>query len=152
MTDEEKKAIEYVKNIKNWWWNNSPDRIYSINKTDIEQFDIVLNLIEELNWQVNEQKTLLKYKTDRIEELKEELEIYKIYTKQEDLQDFDLFIKQNYVSKDEYKKAIETTFEVCNKHWIDKIKAKIEELDYNDFSNFERRCKQEILQSLLDKE
>ena len=34
----------------------------------------------------------------------------------------------------------------------DKIKAKIEELDYNDIANFERRCKQEVLQSLLEKE
>ena len=36
--------------------------------------------------------------------------------------------------------------------WKDKIKAKIEELDYNDIGNFERRCKQEVLQSLLEKE
>lgn len=34
----------------------------------------------------------------------------------------------------------------------DKIKSKIEELDYNDIGNFERRCKQEVLQSLLEKE
>ena len=32
-----------------------------------------------------------------------------------------------------------------------KIKAKIEELDYNDISNFERRCKQEVLKEVLDK-
>ena len=32
----------------------------------------------------------------------------------------------------------------------DKIKAKIEELDYNDIGNFERRCKQEVLQSLKE--
>lgn len=40
------------------------------------------------------------------------------------------------------------------KYWVhkDKIKAKIEELDYNDIGNFERRCKQEVLQSLLEKE
>lgn len=63
MSDEEKKAIEYVKNIKSWWWDNSPNRIYSINRTDIEQFDIVLNLTER------QQK--------EIEELKEENEKYK---------------------------------------------------------------------------
>ena len=38
------------------------------------------------------------------------------------------------------------------KELVDKIKAKIEELDYNDIGNFERRCKQEVLQSLLEKE
>ena len=35
---------------------------------------------------------------------------------------------------------------------VDKIKAEIEELDDNDIGNFERRCKQEVLQSLLEKE
>lgn len=34
----------------------------------------------------------------------------------------------------------------------DKIKAKIKQLDYNDIGNFERRCKQEVLQSLLEEE
>lgn len=35
---------------------------------------------------------------------------------------------------------------------IQKVKDKIEELDYKDIGNFERRCKQEVLQSLLEKE
>ena len=38
---------------------------------------------------------------------------------------------------------------------IDKVlkqSKEIEELDYNDIGNFERRCKQEVLQSLLEKE
>ncbi len=49
LSEEEKiRAIEYIKNMKNWWWDNSPDRVYSINKMDIEQFDIVLNYISEL--------------------------------------------------------------------------------------------------------
>ena len=52
-----------------------------------------------------------------------------------------------------YEKYYEEMEEV-NKKFIavDKIKAKIEELDYNDIGNFERRCKQEVLQSLLEKE
>ena len=56
MSDEEKKAIEYVKNIKSWWWDNSPNRIYSINRTDIEQFDIVLNLTERQQKEIEELK------------------------------------------------------------------------------------------------
>ena len=35
---------------------------------------------------------------------------------------------------------------------IQKVKDKIEELDYKDIGNFERRCKQYVLQSLLEKE
>ena len=33
-----------------------------------------------------------------------------------------------------------------------KVEAKIEQLDYNDIGNFERRCKREVLQELLGKE
>ena len=47
MTDEEKKAIEHLKEIKRWWWKNSPDRVYAINLSDIEQFDTIVNLIEK---------------------------------------------------------------------------------------------------------
>lgn len=65
MSDEEKKAIEYVKNIKSWWWDNSPNRIYSINRTDIEQFDIVLNLIERQQKEIEE---LVKVSKECIEE------------------------------------------------------------------------------------
>ena len=49
-----------------------------------------------------------------------------------------------------YIKGTNDAHELCNKMWKDKIKAKIEELDYNDIGNFERRCKQEVLQSLLE--
>ena len=52
-SNEEINAIQYIKNIKNWWWNNSPDRIYTINKSDIEQFDILLNLIEKQDKTIN---------------------------------------------------------------------------------------------------
>ena len=55
--------------------------------------------------------------------------------------------KINYI-----KRSFDYCVEQENKKWEDKIKAKIEELDYNDIGNFERRCKQEVLQSLLEKE
>ena len=40
-----------------------------------------------------------------------------------------------------------------NKKYISKneIKAKINQLNYNDISNFERRCKQEVLEEILEK-
>lgn len=84
MSDEEKKAIEYVKNIKSWWWDNSPNRIYSINRTDIEQFDVVLSLIEK------DQK--------EIEELKEKNEKYK---------NPPFFDEENYIENDKIKAKIE---------------------------------------------
>ena len=61
LSDEEKKAIEYVKNIKNWWWDNTPNRVYAINKNDIEQFDIILNLIEKQQKEIEELEQRLEY-------------------------------------------------------------------------------------------
>ena len=52
----------------------------------------------------------------------------------------------------QWEERCKLTFELENSISNDKIKAKIEELDYNDIGNFERRCKQEVLQSLLEKE
>ena len=57
---EEKKAIEHIKNIKSWWWSNSPDRVYAINKLDIEQFDVLLNLIEKQQKEIEELKQEIK--------------------------------------------------------------------------------------------
>ena len=53
---------------------------------------------------------------------------------------------------DESKEQSSMKYYNLYKELVDKIKAKIEELDYNDIGNFERRCKQEVLQSLLEKE
>lgn len=64
LIEEEKKAIEHIKNIKSWWWNNSPDRVYTINKNDIEKFDVIINLIEKQQKEIEElqkdKKVLIK--------------------------------------------------------------------------------------------
>ena len=87
-------------------------------------------------------------KTEAMEEL---LEIYNKQSKEiEELKD------KNKKLQDKAKELIfekqELTSALLDSTPNDKIKAKIEELDYNDIGNFERRCKQEVLQSLLEKE
>lgn len=75
------------------------------------------------------------------------------------------WVNYHYISKEEYENAIKTTFKVCNKHWKDKIKAKIEEVEqwelYNmkipRLSTLHERLGAKIgikyvLQSLLEKE
>ena len=80
-------------------------------------------------------------KTEAMEEL---LEIYNKQSKEIE--------ESEQKERNAYIKGTNDAHELCNKMWKDKIKAKIEELDYNDIGNFERRCKQEVLQSLLEKE
>lgn len=72
MTEEEKEAIKILK--------QEPDFSLSYYKRE-RAIDIVLNLIEkqqkeikELKWKENEQKELLKYKTDRIDQQQKEIE------------------------------------------------------------------------------
>lgn len=82
----------------------------------------------------DEEKKAIEKQSKEIEELKEKNK--KLQDKAKEL----IFEKQ------------ELTSALLDSTPNDKIKAKIEELDYNDIGNFERRCKQEVLQSLLEKE
>ena len=66
-------------------------------------------------------------------------------------------IKQEYINPNkarisyfDYKKRINVVIEGFIPK--SKVEAKIEQLDYNDIGNFERRCKREVLQELLGKE
>ena len=113
LSDEEKKAIETLKSLKDIKWyehafDNGTEVLEEGEKQDI---DIVLNLIKKQSKEIEELKVINQMQKYRIEVIDE----------------------RELISKD-------------------KIKAKIEELDYNDVGNFERRCKQEVLQSLLEKE
>ena len=58
-------------------------------------------------------------------------------------------LKEELKNTETYKIAIIDKYKYISK---DKIKAKIEQLDYNNIGNYERRCKQEVLQELLGKE
>lgn len=115
----------------------------------------------------NEEKKALKELTE-IKELVEEDLKYEDYNVTATLDQIDLeslVIILNLIEKqskeieelkDKCKELIfekqELTSALLDSTPDDKIKAKIEELDYNDIGNFERRCKQEVLQSLLEKE
>jgi hypothetical protein len=156
MSDEEKEAIEILK----LYFGDNP----TLNIT--KYVNIVLNLIEKQSQEIEELK-------DKNKNLENELIVYKIYTKQDDLKDFDLFLKQNYVSKKEskqkekqaynfgYRNGCNDTSKFNDKTFIrvDKIKAKIEEInkemlnEENSLELFYRKkyCK-EVLQSLLEKE
>ena len=48
-----------------------------------------------------------KLELETIPFLKGELRVYKVYSKQEDLGDFELFMKQNYISKDKIRERYE---------------------------------------------
>lgn len=143
LSDEEKGAIEVLQYVK----NKTPfiflyeDKPYNRKET----INTILNLFEKQSKEIEELKENNKKLTDE-------------YLIQRDLINPD-FLK-DYISKEEaeqkekkaYIDGTNVAHELCNKMWKNKIKAKIEELDYNDIGNFERRCKQEVLQSLLEKE
>lgn len=63
-----------------------------------------------------------------------------------------------YDKEKEKIKEINEEYNAEQKHEMEntipksKVEAKIEQLDYNDIGNFERRCKREVLQELLGKE
>ena len=63
MSEEEKKAIEMLDKFI------TEHKLYNIKQSDglEDNIKIVLNLIEELNGKVQEQRNLLKYKTDKIQ-------------------------------------------------------------------------------------
>ena len=66
-------------------------------------------------------------------------------------------IAENKELKEKYSRKLidfQKEREEYEKDYIQKskVKAKIKQLDYNDIGNYERRCKQEVLQELLGKE
>lgn len=171
LSDEEKKAIDIIKNeIKAF------ETVITAMEKEIDDKDWLRKNILEIKEDILVRKTLLNLiekQSKELEELKDknkslenELIVYKIYTKQDDLKDFDLFLKQNYVSKKEseqkerkaYIKGTNDADELCNKKWKDKIKAKIEirkeEKENCKDSIEEKYLLREIyvLQSLLEKE
>lgn len=150
MTDEEKKAIESLKNIAIYMGDN-----YTFSQQGIrnlrENLRIVLPVIEK--------------QSKEIEELKEDRKSYA----EEYIHNNPWLYKQlneNYILRVEseqrergaYIKGTNDADELCNKKWEDKIKARIEELEKLDFgtdlvSQFTANLTTiTILQSLLEKE
>ena len=74
-----------------------------------------------------------------------------------DIQAISNLIAENKELKEKYSRKLidfQKEREEYEKDYIQKskVKAKIKQLDYNDIGNYERRCKQEVLQELLGKE
>ena len=141
LSDKEKHAIE---NIKKEFEKN-----HILPDIANEDLGILLNLIEKQSKEIEEYKKQLDLDyvdnhfvpIERYNQLKKEIEELK--DKNKKLQD---------KAKELIFEKKELTSALLDSTPNDKIKAKIEELDYNDIGNFERRCKQEVLQSLLEKE
>ena len=148
LSDEEKKAIELLK--------QPPDFSLSYYKRE-NAIDTILNLIEKQYKEIEELKNITKSYDSFLGDEKIVIADKKFFVNG--------YFQENFVRKDKIKAEIEELKEDNKKKSIviieyqdlyeklvDKIKAKIEELDYNDIGNFERRCKQEVLKSLLEKE
>ena len=132
LSDEEKKAI---KNIKKEFEKN-----HILPDIANEDLGILLNLIEKQSKEIEEYKKQLDL--DYVDKHFVPIERYNQLEKEiEELN-----------KSDASKEQSSMYYYNLYKELVDKIKAKIEELDYNDIGNFERRCKQEVLQSLLEKE
>ena len=132
LSDEERKAINQLKADTSFYDYElkNGNYIYELFKIEVykKDIDVILNLIEKQSKEIEELK-------ENNKNLEDELNKY--------------IVK---MSDEQYRRLVDIIRDEINKLWKDKIKAKIEELDYNDIGNFERRCKQEVLQSLLEKE
>ena len=133
MNEEEKKSIEEFR--KQLRLAINIDDVTTAIRNDNAQ--TILNLIEKLQKENEELKEYIAIAPNL-----DEMTASKYRN-----------IQQNaYIQgrAEEQQKAEQIIYE--NYIPIQKVKDKIEELDYKDIGNFERRCKQEVLQSLLEKE
>ncbi len=131
LSDEEKKAIEWLKLVSN----------IATNKYTMKEQTYLYILLN-----------LIKKQSKEIELLKEENEKYK---------NPPFFDEENYISKEEaeqkerkaYIKGTNDADELCNKKWEDKIKAKIEDLKENsNGDDFNLTNVIMLFKSLLEKE
>lgn len=125
MSDEEKEALEIL------------------NNTEWDGFMITIkNLIEKQSKEIEELKEKNEPQPDCTEPVERAEEMVNM-----------TWVNYHYISKEEYENAIKTTFKVCNKHWEDKIKAKIEEVHYKMIGHQDlREAVKQVLNSLLKKE
>ena len=104
MSEEEIKIFidEYykLKNIQN-----------SIKEIDKDFFfdlvDKLLDLYNKEKIKSENHKIAFEKQTENLHQIEEELNIYKIYTRQDDVKSLDLFINEKYISKDKIKEKID---------------------------------------------
>ena len=119
MSDEEKKAIEYLKRHIIPCYGRKGTIEFMLN-------DIVLNLIEK--------------QSKEIEELKTQIDEHVYYD-----------LGGRSCGKTELLRHYKKGYDMNNKFWKDKIKAKIEELEKGNKNTFIRGEKILVLQSILEK-
>ena len=136
MLSDEEEAIEWLK------------RLVKINKRDNldDTFaEILLNLIEKQSKEIEELKENNKLLQENYSSAHEDIN----------------WFCENYISKEvseqkerkAYIKGTNDAHELCNKKWEDKIKAKIEEVDYKMIAHQDlREAVKQVLNSLLEKE
>ena len=123
MSEEEKKAIEYIKEFKNEVFEGVGNK--SIMAKNI---DILLNLIEKLQKEIKHQKQQRKYWRDNFYEQQEEIEVLK--------EDLDKKVKAldiamsnpDYISKDKIREKIEQLKEIADEDNLD-VYTKIDVLE-----------------------
>ena len=135
LSDEEKEALDKLSSKKNeTTWN---DTIRQIKREEIK--DVVVTRQKYITAVLN----LIEKQSKEIEELKENNKTLKNLQNDTNRLYIEMIERKNYFER-ELQKV------------VDKIKAKIEELDENGYWDFlekrdEEKCK-DILQSLLEKE
>ena len=124
MSDEEKKALERIDYIQDFIIENGQ---YNADVNDMEYFSRILNLIKKQS---------------------KEIEEYKEKNKDLDEKNFKYTIKIASLQTD-----VQEITKLINKNWEDKIKAKIEEVDYKMIAHQDvREAVKQVLNSLLEKE
>ena len=154
LSDEERK-IETLKKYINSQEQKMND-YYKIDeefyKDEIEQLEFSIKLLRYI-------LNLIEKQQKEIEELKEKNKLLQenYSSAHEDINWF----CENYISKKESEQKEKQAYidgtniadELCNKKWEDKIKAKIEEVDYKMIAHQDvREAVKQVLQSLLEKE
>lgn len=146
MTDEEKQAIEY---LKSRLYGNEGCKFIDVAQSDLRIF---INLIEkqskEIEYQIEKRENqrnelaILNAKQVEFNKLVNTLNSYKGQFKRQQKEIEGLKDTRSIfnMGRRSYKNEIEN-----------KIKVKIESVDYSDYSKAERIAMKEVLQSLLEK-
>lgn len=130
LSDEEMKAIEDLKDMIEKSKDLMEEEFYKLATIhNIQAVATILNLIKKQSKEIEELK-------ENNKNLEDELNKY--------------IVK---LSDEQYRRLVDIIRDEINKLWEDKIKAKIEEVDYKMIAHQDvREAVKQVLQSLLEKE
>jgi hypothetical protein len=142
LSDEEKKAIEIVEDIA---FVRGIRQDVDGELEDLKAIEDVLRLVEKQQKEIEELKENNKLLQENYSSAHEDIN----------------WFCENYISKKESEQKEKQAYidgtniadKLCNKKWKDKIKAKIEEVDYKMIAHQDvREAVKQVLNSLLEKE